>query len=100
EGDLNFELKPTSRDDSLWFWYGDNWSRKDGEVSLSVDNVKPYDYRSNGKLKSILDLSGVTVVAREITQEKGVRKLLYFRLRLKNGQTFVCSEPFERVQVE
>ncbi len=99
EGDFYFQLKPTSRDDSLLFWYGDNWSRKEGEVELSAYNVKPDDYRSNGKLKSILDLSGVTVILREFTGDEGVRKLLYFRLRLKNGQTFICREPFEKVRV-
>jgi hypothetical protein len=100
EADLYFELKPTSRDDSLLFWYGDNWNRKEGEVELSAYNIKPDDYLSNGKLKSVLDLNGVTVVMQEITGDTDVRKLLYFRLKLRNGQTFIRNEPFDKVQVK
>ena len=93
EGDLSFLLKPTSFDDSL------SSETFDGEVFLSA-HQRVEDFGSNGRLRSILDIKGVTVVAVEFAQDSGVRKMLSFRMKFKNGQSFSYGGPFEEVKMK
>jgi hypothetical protein len=67
QGDLWFSVRPTSADNSLEF------RRDNGEVRLSASHAKAQDFGSNGKLKSIPDMQGVTAIALEYTRDVGVR---------------------------
>jgi hypothetical protein len=97
-GDLWFEIDPTptptNYDYSLVAMLDDN-----GALKLTTLDAKVKSFGSNGKLKSILDMPGVTAIVTEYTAEDlDVRKVVKFRMTFKNGQVLSYPGPFEKVQ--
>lgn len=88
-------MRPTNHDASLSFRV------YNGEVFLDAYSDKENsNFASNENLKSILDMPGVTVVVLETTRDLGLRKVVEFDMKVKDGQFLSYKGPFERVQLE
>ena len=91
-GNLWFSVDPSIRNDSLFVYRDDG-----GGVSLAVQDTKPTTFQSDGKLKSVLDIPGVTVVLREDGPRVNQVAPTTFEMKFKNGQEIKYSGPFEKV---
>jgi hypothetical protein len=102
ESDLSFQL-----------FLVENQSKKDPRnTSLMVDGFndeirigisgKPASSftKSNGKLKSILDLPGAIVLVRELNDDLSRLTLTHIEVKFRNGQSITYYGPFERIAAQ
>jgi hypothetical protein len=92
-GDLWFSVVPTASNNSLFAH-----TAPEGGVMLEVQHAEPSESDSDGKLKSILDLPGVTVVLKD-TWEPGFNRVVpsFFMITFKDGQSILYRGSFEKV---
>jgi hypothetical protein len=92
-GNLWFEVEPTADDNSSLFAY----PTSGGGVTLAVQDTKPTELQNDGRLKSILDIPGVTVVLRANYPMVNPVLLRSFMMKFKNGQSITYDGLFEKV---
>src|ERR1700733_739483 len=92
-GNLWLRVEPTAdANDSL-----NAYPASGGGVTLGVQDTKPTQVQNDGRLKSTLDIPGVTVVLRANYPEVSPVALQFFMMKFKNGQSIRYDGPFQQI---
>jgi hypothetical protein len=68
-------------------------------VSLDIDRNRPLEIDNDGKIRSVLDIPGTTLIITELNDELSRLTLNDFEIKLKNGQSIEIWQQFEKIKV-